>query len=560
MTQGRPPDGREPMLRRSSRQQESAAQDIPTQRFTRSGIPLKAHYGAGDAATGGAGEAPGEFPYTRGRKPGSQSAGGWIQRELSGEGGPAESNAQIKYLLGKGQTGIDVIGDSPTMAMLDPDHPLAIHAVGTQGVSLARKQDYLDLFAGIPLDRISVSNSVPALFSMTGLYLAAGAQGVSPDRLRGSVLQPPLFAEDCGYAMHMPHALQARIAADVMQFCAEAMPRFHACIEDTYFFSESGLNAVEEMALGFVEIRCLTRILITRGVNVDRFAPRIAILVNCGMDLFEEIAKIRATRRLFARMMKEEFGARDPRSLSVVVSSHTSGLTLTAQQPVNNVVRGAIQGMALALAGVQAMEISTFDEGYRTPSREAHLVALRTQQILDLETGVTRVADPLGGSYYVEALTDELERRIRTLVSEIEAAGDPLELADRGYFRKFFTDAMERHQRGIALGKDQVVGVNVHCIPEDEDTMLRDMAERKIAPARWRAEQIAAHKRERGIEPVRAALRRVKADAAAPGTNIVPAVLEATDADATMGEIAGALRLACGKAWDPFGMVEPLIR
>ena len=253
----------------------------------------------------------------------------------------------------------------------------------------------------------------------------------------------------------MPFKLRVRLAVDSIAFCSTEMPKFHAFLEDTYFISEGGLDAVEEMALGFVEMRGLVRELLQRGIAIDRFAPRIAILVNCRMDFFEEIAKIRATRRLFARMMRDEFGARDPRSWAVNIAAHTSGLSLTAQQPVNNIVRGAMQALALALAGVQAIEISTFDEAFRTPSPEAHLVGLRTQQIVHLESSVTRVADPLGGSYYVESLTDEMERRIWEMVQAIEAKGDPAHLSDSGWFRSLFQAAMERHARALADGSLQ---------------------------------------------------------------------------------------------------------
>ena len=283
-------------------------------------------------------------------------------------------------MLEHGQTGIDVIGDAPTQSLLDPDHPLAREAVGTQGVSLCRKQDFLDLFEGVPFDRVSISSSVPAFFALSGLVLAAREAKFPLERLRGSILHGPLYTEDCSYAWHLPVDFRVRLALDCIEFCSQHMPKFHAYVEDTYFFSESGLTPVEEMALGFVQLRHLVRKLLARGVGIDTFAPRIALLVNCGMDFFEEIAKIRATRRLYAKMMRDEFGATNPRSISAAITSHTSGLSLTAQQPVNNIVRGTVQALALVLSGVQALEISAFDEAFRTPSKDAHIVGLRTQQ------------------------------------------------------------------------------------------------------------------------------------------------------------------------------------
>ncbi len=527
--------------------------------FSRSEIPLKHYYDLADIKhiTAGNVPKPGEYPYTRGRRSQAAPTGGWIQRELSGEGDPAKSNEQIKFLLSKGQTGIDIIGDSPTMAMMDPDHPLAVHAVGTQGVSLCCKEDYLQLFKHIPLDAISISNSLPPVFALTGLYLAAEHAGISPDKLRGSLIQAPFYSEDCGYATHLPFGLRVRLAADVIEFCALKMPKFHSCVEDTYFISESGLTAVEEMALGFVELRFLVRELLRRGVNIDSFAPRIAILLNCSMDFFEEIAKIRATRRLFAKMMKEEFGAKKPQSWSVVITSHTSGISLTAQQPVNNIVRGAIQALALVLGGVQALEISAFDEAFRTPSPESHLVGLRTQQVIELETGVSKVVDPLGGSFYVEYLTEEIEKRIWKMVQDIEAKGDPAALSDQGWFRSVFQNAMERYSKQVSQGELQVVGVNVHQVPPEEDTLLKEVAEQKIRPYYERIARIKEFKDRRNIAQLKQALHRLFVQALSPGQNLVPAVIEATESNATMMEITGTLRMAYGSAFDPHGLVQP---
>jgi methylmalonyl-CoA mutase N-terminal domain/subunit len=465
----------------------------------------------------------------------------------------------LRDLIAQGQTGVDVIGDGPTQAMMDPDHPLVASAIGTTGVSLCCKDDYLALFRDLPLDRISVSTSVPSLAAVPGLVLAARAAGIGLDRLRGSVLQAPLYAEDCGYSVWLPVDLRIRYAADVVAYCAEALPRFHGYLEDTYFIAEVGLDAVEEMALGFVEIRRLTRELLGRGVPVEAFAPRIAILVDCGMDFFEEIAKVRATRRLFARMMREEFGATDPRALAVAITSHTSGLALTAQQPANNIVRGTLQALAMVLAGVDALEISGFDEGYRTPSPEAHQVGLRTQQIIAHESGAARVMDPLGGSHYVEALTDELERRIRARIGEIEALGDARDLADRGWFRDLFRRSIERYQQRLASGALAQVGVNLHRVPPEEDTLLRREVEAKIEPARDRIERVRAFKAARDGEAVRGALRRLFEDVQRPARNLVPGMITALEAGATVGEAVGVLRQACGLPHDPFHATPPVL-
>jgi methylmalonyl-CoA mutase N-terminal domain/subunit len=497
---------------------------------------------------------PGTFPYTRGIR--DKVRGAWIQRGLSGEGDPSHSNAQLKRLIENGQTGVDVIGDSPTMALLDADHPMARSAVGSQGVSLGCLDDYRALLEGLPLDTMTLSSSVPAPFFLAGLVLVAKERGVALDRLRGSVLQPPFYAEDCGYAMHLPFALRMRLSCDSIEYCAEHLPRYHGFLEDTYFFSEVGLTPAEEMALGFLEIRHIAQTLVRRGVSIDRFAPRIAILVNCSMALLHEVAKIRATRRIFAKMMRDEFGAKDPRSHAVVITSHTSGLSLTAEQPVNNVVRGALQALALVMAGAQALEISAFDEGYRTPSPEAHLVGLRTQQILELETDVAQTLDPLGGSYLIEHLTDRLEGEILAIMARFEALGTPEQLCERRTFANFFDEAMVRRARSIESGELKQVGVNVHRLPPEDDRLLRGEAEAKGRTWTEQIERTAQRKRARQGPAVARHLQSLSVAAVDPKQNLMPHIIEAMAGGVTVGEISGTLRVAYGMAFDPFGAVK----
>lgn len=495
---------------------------------------------------------PGQYPYTRGRRVPRQSpANSWILQELSGEGSPAHSNRQLRDLIARGAAGLDVIGDAPSVGCLDPDHPFARASVGTQGVSISRLQDFCELYDGIALDRITVSHSLPSWFTVSGLFLLARMQGVDPRELRGSVIQTPLYAEDYCYAVHMPVELRLRLTLDSIEFCTREMPRFHAFVEDTYFVSDGGPDAVDEMALGFIEIRKIVRELLRRHLDIDQFAPRIAILVNCRMGFFEEIAKIRASRRIFARMMREEFGAKDPRSWSVNITAHTAGSALTAQQPANNIVRGAIQGVALALAGVQAMEISTFDEAYRTPSREAHLLAIRTQQIIGLETGCTAVADPLGGSYYVENLTSEMERRITNRIREIEGLGDAAALSSSGYFRRILEEAMVARAAEVQNATVARVGLNTCRIPEEQDTMLRDVVETKIEPCLDHIERVREFKKTRDQERARTALAQLRSAAMNPAPSLIEPVISALEAGATLGELSGAMRMAYGMPYDP---------
>lgn len=526
----------------------------PLAATTASGIPLRPFYGPQDRvrdyATVGD---PGTYPFTRGRRgrPGGRP-GGWIQRELSGEGSPRRSNEQFHALLAHGALGIDVIGDNPTMSALDPDHPICVPAVGTTGVSLCRRQDFVELLDGVPLDRITLSHSLPAAFALAGQYLACAPNGFDPAVLRGSAIQAPLYSEDCSYSTFLPYAIRMRLCLDSIAFSLCQMPRFHAFLEDTYYISDGGLDAVEEMSLGLLEIREVCRRLIGRGIPVDAIAPRIAILVNCRMDLFEEVAKVRATRRLFARMMREEFGATDPRSCSVNVAVHTSGLTLTAAQPANNIVRGALQALAMAVAGVQGLEISTFDEPFRTPSAIAHQLAIRTQQIIQTETNVSAVEDPLGGSYYVESLTDELERRIDAAVRRIEDTGDVQTLVEDGYFRGVFANAMDRHSSAVQSGELRIVGVNEHVIPPEDDLFLHDVAEERFEPDGEQVERIRAWRPSRREAPLHACLERVREASADPHADLMHPIVAALEADATIGEITGCLREGQGVPADPF--------
>ena len=534
---------------------------------THSGIPLKPFYTAADVAATGQGDHyreqvndPGTFPFTRGRLASPRPRESWIQQELSGEGTARRSNEQFRQLIASGASGIDVIGDAPTMSSIDPDHPLARHAVGNTGVSICCFQDFEDLYADLPLNELTLSHSLPpGAYAIAALHRVAQRRGFLPKELRGSTILLPAYCEDCSYQIHMPYDLRMRLSLDSIEFAAKEMPRFHAFLEDTYYISDGGLNAVEEMALGFVEIREIVRKLLARGLDIDSFAPRIAILVNCRMDFFEEIAKIRATRRIFARMMREEFGAKDPRSWSCAITAHTSGLALTGAQPVNNVARGALQGMSLALAGVQAVEISCFDEAYRTPSHDSHMVSLRTQQIVQLEAGAGRVADPLGGSYFVESLTDQIEQRITDMVANIETMGELRDLCDGGWFRELFQNAMTRQAGAIADKTEIQVGANAFQIPREEDKLLRGISESKIEPCRERIEEVKRLKEGRDQGRMREHFARVREQVARPEVNLIPVIADALEAELTQGEIAGALRLGVGTPYDPLGHMSPPI-
>ena len=478
---------------------------------------------------------------------------GTITRELSGEGPPSRSNEQFRALLEHGATGLDVIGDTPTMAYMDPDHPLARHAVGNQGVSICRALDWVELYEGIPLQDVSVSHSLPAAFTIAGLAIAARSLGVDPAVLRGSALQVPLYHEDTGYSARLSFDLRMRLAMDSVAYATLHMPRFHPFVEDTYYFSDGGIEIVYEIALGLIEIREIVRRLVLKGLPVDAFAPRIALLVNCRMRLFDEVAKIRAARRLYEAMMRSEFGAVDPRSLKINVSAHTSGATMTAAQLPNNIVRGTVQTIALLLAGVRAMEISAFDEALRTPSHEAHVVALRTQQVVQLETGIADVADPLAGSVFVEELTSSYERSITERIAEVDGLGEIRELCEQGYFRGLFAEAMVDRATEVADGSRPVVGVNVHVMDPAQDTLLRSVSEQRIEPSWQHIERIVEWKAARSLSAVRRALDELEAATRERASNLMPALIAALDAQCSFGECTGVMREAYGDAFDPFG-------
>ncbi len=310
------------------------------------------------------------------------------------------------------------------------------------------------------------------MFTVASLYLLAQGTRVSPTELSGSVIEWPFYAEHCSYAYKMPFDLHLRMSCDVIEFCSKDMPRFHGYLEDTYFFSEAGLNAVEEAALGFTEIRHIVRTCSRAASTSTAFAPRIAILTNCSMDFYEEIAKIRAMRRIFARMMKEEFGAKDPRSQSVNIAVHTSGLSLTTEQPANNIVRGAVQTVALGLAGVSALEISTFDEGYRTPEQgsapgwTAHPAGDRSRDQHQQRAGSF-------WRFLVHGVPHRrgTEDQILDMVRDIEAKGDPAELVNSGYFKQFFHGTMGRYHHQVQDGDVVKVGMNVHQMPPEQNTV-----------------------------------------------------------------------------------------
>ena len=534
-----------------------------TLRRSRSDIAVKPFYGPEDSAALDYEKAlgdPGSYPYTRGRRARLERGGAWIQRELSGEGPPARSNAQFRYLIEKGALGLDVIGDAPTVACLDPDHSvrptLDRHA---RGVALPP--------AGLSSSSTTVSRSTA---SRSRTRYPGGSR--SPDSiswratrgvdaaevLRGSVIQAPLYARTTATRSTCRSSCACASRSTRSSSASREMPQFHSFVEDTYYISDGGPDAVDEMALGFVEIRHVVR-------ELARARPRHRPLRAAHRHPRQlPDGRLRGDRQdpRHAPTVRahDARGVRRARPALLVGQHHRPHRGQLAHRRSSRSTTSCAapsQALALALAGVQAIEISAFDEAYRTPSPESHLVGLRTQQIIELETGVTRVADPLGGSYYVESLTDEMERRICARIAEIETMGDPAELSARGWFRTMLENAMVQRVREIEDGTVPRVGVNVFRMSDDEDRLLRDVAETKIEPCWDHAERIREFKRTRNERPVVASLADLRAQAADDRASLMPPILAALDAGATLGEISGVLRLAYGQAYDPFGTDKP---
>jgi methylmalonyl-CoA mutase N-terminal domain/subunit len=503
----------------------------PEQHETLSGIPLENHYGA---------PAPGEFPYTRGIHPTMYRGKLWTMRQFSGFATPEETNRRYRYLLQQGQTGLSVAFDLPTLMGCDPDDAEALGEVGKCGVSIASLADMETLFEGIPLDKVSVSMTInspaPVLLAM---YLAvAEKQGVDFAQLNGT-LQNDILKEYIAQKEFLyPPRPSMRLVTDVVEFCARQVPRYNPVSVSGYHIREAGSTAVQELAFTLRDGIEYVEWALRRDLKVDEFAPRLSFFFNAHSDFFEEIAKYRAARRMWAVMMRDRFGAVDERSLKLRFHTQTAGCSLTWQQPYNNVVRTAIQALAGVLGGTQSLHTNSLDEAYALPSEQAVTIALRTQQILANESGVTNVADPLGGSYYVEALTDEVERLAAGYVRRIDEMGGMIPAIERNYPQAEIAAASYRYQREVEDGKRVVVGVNRFQQTEDDSLKILQIDSKAEAKQVERLRELRA---ERDGGRVEAALNELRRTAEGAG-NTMPVILEAVRAYATTGEICDAFR------------------
>ena len=487
---------------------------------------------------------PGEYPFTRGVQPTMYRGRLWTMRQYAGYASAEESNRRYRYLLEQGQTGLSVAFDLPTQMGYDSDDPVALGEVGRVGVAISSVEDVDTLFAGIPLEKVSVSvtaNSTAAPI-LAMLIAVAQRRGVPLNKLNGTTQNDILKEYFARGTYIFPPQPSLRLVVDLMQYCSQQVPSWNTISISGYHIREAGSTAVQEVAFTFADAICYVEEAIKRGMPVDTFAPRIAFFFNAHNDFFEEIAKFRAARRLWARIMRERFGAKDPRSWMLRFHTQTAGSTLTAQQPENNVVRVALQALAAVLGGTQSLHTNSMDEALALPSERAVRVALRTQQIIGYESGVANTVDPLGGSYFVETLTDRIEEEVLGYLSCVDEMGGTIRSITSGYFAQEIAASAYRYQKEVESGKRVVVGVNKFRTderPEVEllhlDPKVQEVQVRRLADLRARRDQ-------NKVQSLLAALER----AARGDENLMPHLVACADGLCTLGEMCGVLRSVFG--------------
>ncbi|RIK17467.1 MAG: methylmalonyl-CoA mutase [Acidobacteria bacterium] len=518
---------------------------------TQSGVPIEAHYGPESLEDWDPAEQlgrAGAFPYTRGPYPTMYRSRLWTHRQVVGLGTAPETNERNKYVLAHGQTGLSNDYDVPTLIGLDSDDERARGEVGRSGVAIDTLRDMHDVFDGIDLENISVSMTInhPA-FILVGQYIAAAQQrGFRLDRLAGTVQNDPLKDFYAQKTYRFAPQPSVRLAADLIEHCAEHMPRWNGISLNGYNIREAGSTADQELAFTFAHAVAYIEELLGRGLPVDSFVPRFSFIFNVHNDFLEEIAKLRAARRMWARLLTERFGAR-PESVKLRMHVQTGGSTMTYQQPEVNLIRGALQSMAGALGGVQSMAVSCFDEAYSIPSQRAQRLSLRTQQVVGFESGVTKVVDPFAGSYYVETLTDEIEQRADDWLARVDEQGGAVAAVESGWLERVISDTAHRQHLEVANGERIVVGVN--AFEEAEESRIETF---RVGPASEAAqlERLREVRATRDDDEVQRRLDVVQETAAA-GRNIMPAVIEAVSAYATQGEITDRILAVDGEYTAP---------
>jgi methylmalonyl-CoA mutase N-terminal domain/subunit len=488
---------------------------------------------------------PGVFPFTRGVYPSMYRGRLWTMRQFAGFGTAEETNERFRYLRDHGQTGLSTAFDMPTLMGYDSDHERSLGEVGREGVAIDSLDDMKTLFAGIPLDEVSTSMTINSPAAMLlAFYLCVGEeQGVPRDKLRGTIQTDILKEYIAQKEWIFPPEPSMRLVIDMIEFCAEEMPLWHPISISGYHIREAGSNAAQELAFTLADGFAYVEAAVARGLDVDDFAPRLSFFFNAHLDFFEEIAKYRAARRIWAHELRERYGARNPRSWLMRFHTQTAGVSLTAQQPEVNIIRTALEALAAVLGGTQSLHTNSFDEALALPTENAVRLALRTQQVIAHETGVVNTIDPLGGSYYVEELTNRLEAEAYDYFDRIRKLGGVIPAIKENFFQREIADASFRYQHEVEQRQRIVVGVNRYELEDEQPLEIL-----RIDPA-LEGQQIArvqALRARRDSGSVEAALARLKEDATHENRNLMPPIVDASKAYVTMGEMCDALRSVWG--------------
>lgn len=491
---------------------------------------------------------PGMFPYTRGVQPTMYRGRYWTMRQYAGFGTAKQTNERYRYLLNQGQTGLSVAFHLPTQAGYDSDDPLSMGEVGKVGVAIDSIEDMKVLFDGIPLDKVSTSMTINAAATvLLGMYLTlAEEQGVSWDKVSGTVQNDVLKEIICRGQYIYPPKPTMRLTVDLIEFCQKNVPKWNTISISGYHIRESGSTAAQEMAFTIADGIAYAQACVDRGMDVDSFGPRLSFFFNAFTNVLEEVAKFRAARRYWAKVMRDRFKAKDPRSMMLRYHVQTGGVTLTAQQPLNNVVRVGLQTYATALGGGQSLHTNSYDEALCLPTQQAVTVALRTQQIVAEESGATDTIDPLAGSYYVEAMTDKIEAEIDDYIKKIDAMGGTLVAIEQGYIQKEIQNSAYRFQKEIESGERVYVGINKYTMEEPPPTGLLKV---DMSVGDEKAAELKKFRASRDQAKWKAALDKLR-EVSKTNENVMPAVIEAVKAKATVGEICNVWR-------DVFGEYRP---
>jgi len=488
---------------------------------------------------------PGEYPYTRGVHYNMHRGRLWTMRQFAGFGTPEETNERFRYLLSQGQTGLSTAFDMPTLMGYDSDHAMSEGEVGKEGVAVSSIEDMEILFKDIPLDKVSTSMTIngPAAI-LLALYVAvAEKQGVDPKLLRGT-LQADILKEYIAQKEWIyPPRPSMRIITDMIEYCKDNLPQFNSISISGYHIREAGSTAVQELAFTLADGFAYIEAGMKKGMDVDDFAPRLSFFFNCHNDFFEEIAKFRAARRIWAKTLKEKYGAKNPKSMMLRFHTQTAGCSLTAQQPENNIVRTAIQALAAVMGGTQSLHTNSMDEALALPTEKAVRIALRTQQIIACETGVTHTVDPLGGSYFVEAMTNQIEEEANEYFRKIDEFGGVIEAIEEGFFQKEIMDASFQFQRDVENKKRLIVGVN--CYEEgNEDSDIEILKVHKSSEDK-QVKRLKEFKAKRNQDDVDKALNEIK-KAAEGSENLMYPIVKAVKSNATLGEISDTIKVIFG--------------